>query len=77
MRFAAAGGWAHENRVRVKADFVSGFKLIRVVQIRIKKYFASVFQKYVIASFCPAPERGALRDRHERWKRDAMDAKVS
>jgi hypothetical protein len=22
----------------------------------------------------PAPERGALRGRHERWKRDAMDA---
>src|SRR6266700_3280243 len=22
----------------------------------------------------PLPKRGALRDRHERWKRDAMDA---
>jgi len=26
---------------------------------------------------CPASIRGALRDRHERGKRDAMDAKVS
>jgi hypothetical protein len=25
---------------------------------------------------CPAFTRGALRDRHERWKRDAMDASV-
>src|SRR5215813_10847065 len=23
---------------------------------------------------CPAPSRGALRDRHEYWARDAMDA---
>jgi hypothetical protein len=39
-----------------------------------KKYFASVFRKDVLSSRCPVSARGALRDRHERWKRDAMDA---
>jgi len=28
----------------------------------------------MIASPCPAPKRGALRDRHGRWQRDAVDA---
>jgi hypothetical protein len=31
-------------------------------------------EKYMIVSARPAPIRGALRDRHERWPQDAMDA---
>jgi hypothetical protein len=37
------------------------------------KYLSSVFRKYVIVCMRPAFTRGALRDRHERWRRDAMD----
>jgi hypothetical protein len=36
--------------------------------------FASVFQKFCLSLSHPAPTRGALRDRHECWARDAMDA---
>src|SRR5690349_339395 len=38
------------------------------------KYFSSVFRKNMIVSAHPVPARGAFRDRHERWARDAMDA---
>jgi len=37
------------------------------VQSLREKYFASVFQKYVVCSRHPALPRGAYRDRHERW----------
>jgi hypothetical protein len=33
-----------------------------------------LFAKSLAGPPYPAPERGALRDRHERWVRDAMDA---
>jgi hypothetical protein len=39
---------------------------------------ASVFQKYVIyLRASRTRSRGALRDRHGRWERDAMDALAS
>src|SRR5262249_36760251 len=39
----------------------------------------SLFQKHKSVVCCarPVPARGALRDRHERWERDAMDASKS
>jgi hypothetical protein len=39
----------------------------------------SVFQngKSGLKARCPVPARGALRGRHERWVRDAMDAAAS
>jgi len=42
------------NRLRTKSNFASRFKLIRVVQIRIEKYFTSVFQKFMIVCRRPA-----------------------
>ena len=63
-----------QDRVRQKSDFMSQFKLIWAVQPRYGKYSYSVFQKLVIYFARPASTRGAYRDRHGRWKRDAMDA---
>src|SRR6185312_15040782 len=41
-----------------------------------EKYFPSVFRKNVIISPHPESARGTYRDRHGRWMRDAMDARV-
>jgi hypothetical protein len=60
-------------RVREKSNFVKRFNADSTVQSLRKKYFASIFQKFVIFSRGPAPAGGALRDRHGRWARDAMD----
>ena len=49
--------------------------MILSVQSCAKKYFAlPVGQIIFIPSRHPGPIRGAFRDRHERWMRDAMDA---
>ena len=64
--------------MRVNAFFMSRFKLIWVVQSPSQKYFAcAVGQINATDSRVLLPSRGALRDRHERWVRDAMDAAVS
>jgi hypothetical protein len=56
-----------QNHVRAKTNFASRFNVIWPVQSPRKKYFASVFQKSV-SCFSPSrPDRGAFRDRHERW----------
>jgi hypothetical protein len=57
------------------ASFVNQIKLIWAVQLPSQKYFA--FHRRQISGFSaaiPLPARGALRDRHERWVRNAMDA---
>src|ERR1041384_3755885 len=41
-----------------------------------EKYPSSIFPKIMIVSPRPASTRGAYRDRHGRWKRDAVDARV-
>jgi hypothetical protein len=46
------------------------------VKPRREKYFTSVFQKHMILSAHPASTRGAYRDRHGRWKRDAVDKRM-
>jgi hypothetical protein len=64
------------NRVRLKPDFASRLKLIWVVQMESQKYFA--FSEIRIDAIMPPSRtpREGRRDRHERWARDAMDAKV-
>jgi hypothetical protein len=55
--------------------FVNQFNLIWLVHPLWKKHFP--FHSRQISSFSaavPLPARGALRDRHERWVRNAMDA---
>jgi hypothetical protein len=45
------------------------------VQPCVKKYFDSLLsQNHFYIHRCPGPHRGAFRDRHGRWVRDAMDA---
>jgi hypothetical protein len=47
------------------------------VQPYFKKFFAFVVGQITFRSpRYPAPARGAFRDRHGRWARDAMDAKA-
>jgi hypothetical protein len=62
-----------KNHVRAKTDFASSFNPIPPVQSRHEKYSAFVFSEIDVPSPCPVLERGALRDRHERWARDAVD----
>jgi hypothetical protein len=45
------------------------------VQPHSQKYFASPFARNTFSdSSHSAPDKGAYRDRHERWVRDAVDA---
>jgi hypothetical protein len=42
----------------------------------LRKIFRFTFHpNHLYISSCPAHTRGAFRDRHERWVRDAMDAR--
>jgi hypothetical protein len=43
----------------------------------MQKYFAFGKAEIVYSSRHPASTKGAYRDRHGRWKRDAVDAVVS
>ncbi|CCE04298.1 hypothetical protein BRAS3843_1040026 [Bradyrhizobium sp. STM 3843] len=61
------------GRVRGKTEFVRGFNPITPVQTSREKYSRFAFSEFVVCSSRPASMRGALRDRHERWVRDAMD----
>jgi hypothetical protein len=58
-----------------KADLPDGLFSRWAVQPDREKYFASRFgRNSFIDSNRPVPTRGALRGRHGRWVRDAMDA---
>ena len=46
-------------------------------QFAMPKFFYFGKAEIVLSSRCPASTRGAYRDRHGRWKRDAVDAVVS
>jgi hypothetical protein len=53
-------------------NFPNPFNVIWVVQMGIEKYFASLPGQ--ITGLSRASRRGAFRDRHGRWARDAVDA---
>ena len=60
--------------MRLKRNLMRRFKLIWVVQSPYQKYSAcAVGQITSTDSRVPPRLRGALRDRHERWVRDAVD----
>jgi hypothetical protein len=60
--------------LRKNGDLLSRIKLICPVQSCWKKYCASRFPQ-ISAMSPPIPaHRGAFRDRHGRWARDAVDA---
>jgi hypothetical protein len=80
-------GSAHDNRlcpvflsgaitgcIREK-NSLNSFNVIWVVQMGFEKYFASLRGQITgLFRAIPCPMRGAFRDRHGRWVRDAVDA---
>src|SRR5579864_9010652 len=60
-----------------KANFVRRFNGESVVQPACQKYSSLRKSEYVPMLRGPALARGALRDRHERWERDAMDVSAA
>jgi hypothetical protein len=63
----------HENRMRGKTNFASPFKPIPFSSPTAKNISISFFPKLVFPADVPRLSRGALRGRHERWARDAVD----
>ena len=70
---ALRGPFGAQNGVRRKTDFVSRFNSIAWSRSGRRKFALYEKQKSCIFSHRPASTRGALRDRHECWMRDAMD----
>ena len=65
---------ATEKLLRQKIIFMSEINPVWPVQSFGQKYSTSEFPNNMIVSLHPVSVRGALRDRHGRWARDAMDA---
>src|SRR6476661_6950373 len=65
-----------ENRVRRKIDFASRFRLIGSSALQFRIFLFTKIRNSALLSR-PAAARGALRDRHECWQQDAMDALMS
>jgi hypothetical protein len=63
-----------ENALCAKTDFTNALNVIWPVQSSTQKYSCFVFAEFVLIDLVPPRSRGAHRDRHERWVRDAMGA---
>ena len=72
-------GMVHSvGQPRIGGDLPDGQINWNRVQPFPQKYIASPFARNTFSdSSHPASNRGAYRDRHERWVRDAVDAAVS
>jgi hypothetical protein len=57
--------------------FLNHFNPITPVQPSSQKYFTSIFPKFVFLSAHPASTGGAARDRHGRWRQDAVAARCA
>jgi hypothetical protein len=66
-----------KNHINVKRNFLRRFNLIWAVQSCYEKYLASPFGRNSFIDSPSRPTRGALRGRHGRWVRDAVDVAVS
>src|ERR1700730_13584675 len=53
---------------------LTGKSVICPVHPRLQKYFGSRFTQITFITLASRPKRGAFRDRHGRWARDAVDA---
>ncbi len=63
---------------RRKPDLLKRFNLICAVQARFQKHFSFLSTQITgLSRAIPCPLRGAFRDRHGRWVRDAVDAAAS
>jgi hypothetical protein len=58
------------------AIFLNHLNPITPVQPPPQKYSSSIFPKSMFLSAHPASPGGAARDRHGRWRRDAVDVRV-
>jgi hypothetical protein len=58
------------------AIFLNLLNPITPVQSSAQKYSSSIFPKFMFLSAHPASPGGAARDRHGRWKQDAVDVRV-
>jgi hypothetical protein len=69
-------GATHEsaNRMRRKIIFALPFNGIGVSALPSPKIVLPFFRKSCFSTHVPFLPGGALRDRHECWARDAMDA---
>jgi hypothetical protein len=61
-------------RLLAQAKFTCPIKLIWAVQTHLQKYFGSRLTQITSELTPSRSERGAFRDRHGRWMRDAVDA---
>jgi hypothetical protein len=76
---ASASGASGPNRSRVRQDSPDlpvGLIFGNRVNSPHQKYFAFPETGNPLSMRHPEPARGALRDRHGCWARDAMDAKA-
>src|ERR1700756_1748838 len=64
-----------ENALRKTRIFAKGFNTF-AESASLSKISLPFFIKICLYPPRPAPARGALRDRHECWARDAMDARA-
>jgi hypothetical protein len=62
-------------RLHLKTNFVSRFKLLDCVAAKSHKIHIYENQKWCILP-ASCSDQGAYRDRHERWRQDAMDALI-
>ena len=58
----------------VEEKICFGINLICPVQSRLQKYFRFRLAQITSISIAVPAHRGAFRDRHGRWARDAVDA---
>src|SRR5258706_11627711 len=65
------------GRLRAWLNLLSRINLICPVQSHLKKEFPSRLTQITSISIDVPAHRGAFRDRHERWARDAVDAAAS
>jgi hypothetical protein len=66
-----------ENPLRAKTNFASQINLIWLFKTLGENISLFPKPKSVVSCARPAPTGGALRDRHGRRERDAMDAVVA
>ena len=62
--------------LRQTTIFLNNSNSITPVQPHTQKYSSSTFPKSMFLSAYPASPGGAARDRHGRWKQDAVDVRV-
>ena len=76
--FGPVGGLPKTRKKRCAKTtiFINEINLICPVQPSVLKYFSSVFQNILVHSARADSTGGAARDRHGRWRQDAVDVRM-